>query len=75
MEEVTPGSPAARAGLRPDDLIVYVDGELVPTITDFRAVMKYIAPGSEIKIDVQRGTRMHNLKLKMAELPKVKSDK
>lgn len=73
VEEVTPGSPAAQAGLRPDDLIVYVDGELVPTITDFRAVMKFIAPGSEIKIDVQRGTRMHNLKLKVAELPKVKA--
>jgi S1-C subfamily serine protease len=73
VEEVLPGSPAAQAGLRPDDLIVYVEGELVPTIRDFRDVMKYIAPGTEIKIDVQRGLRMHNLKLKIAEPPKVKA--
>jgi S1-C subfamily serine protease len=73
VEEVIPGSPAAQAGLRPDDLIVYVDGELVPTIRDFRDMMKYIAPGHELKIDIQRGTRMHNLKMKVLDPPKVKA--
>ena len=36
VEEVVPGSPAAKAGLQPDDLIVYVDGELVPSIKSFQ---------------------------------------
>jgi serine protease Do len=73
VEEIIPGSPAAQAGLKPDDLIVYVEGELVPTIRHYRDVMKYIAPGAEIKIDVQRGTRMHNLKLKVIDPPKMKA--
>ncbi len=72
VEEVIAGSPAAQAGFRPDDLIVYVDGNLVPTIRDYRDVMKYM-PVGEVKVDVQRGTRMFNLKLKIIEPPKVKA--
>ena len=69
VDEVIPGSPAAQAGLRPDDLIVYVDGELVPTVKQFRDVVKFVPPGNDLKVDVQRGTKMHSLKLKV-EPPK-----
>src|SRR5438105_1350494 len=37
VEEVVANSPAAKAGLRPDDLIVYIDGELVQSIRNFRS--------------------------------------
>ena len=40
-----PGSPAAKAGLQPDDLIVYVDGEPVPSIKAFRDIMKQVRAG------------------------------
>ena len=69
VDEVLPGSPAAQAGLRPDDLIIYVDGELVPTVKQFRDVIKFVQPGNDLKLDVQRGTKMHSLKLKV-EQPK-----
>lgn len=75
VEEILPNSPAAEAGLKPDDLIVYVEGELVPTISAYRNVVKYIPPGTEIKVDVQRGTRLMNFKLKIADPPKVKAAK
>lgn len=79
VEEVMPKSPAAEAGLRPDDLIVYVDGELVPTITTFKNVMKYVGPGTEVKLDVQRReigennqkeTKLIRVKLKVSDQPK-----
>src|SRR5262249_48497731 len=35
IEDILPGSPAAKAGLRPDDLIVYVDGEQVISVKAF----------------------------------------
>ena len=73
FEEVVPGSPAAQAGLKPDDLIVYFDGELVPTVKVYRDLMKVAAPGSEIKLDVQRGTRLVSVKVKVAEQPKLKA--
>ena len=53
IDEVVPGSPAAKAGLRPDDLIVYVDGELVPTIKHSRDLVKYVTPGNELSLEVQ----------------------
>jgi serine protease Do len=70
VEEVRPGSPAAEAGLRPDDLIVYVDGELIPHITMFRDYMKQVGPGMEIKLDVQRANKLVSVRLKLAEQPK-----
>ena len=79
VEEVLPRSPAAEAGLHPDDLIVYVDGELVPTITSFRNIMKFVGPGTEVKLDVQRReigadnqreSKLIRVKLKVSEQPK-----
>jgi serine protease Do len=72
VDEVMPGSPAARAGLQPDDLIVYVDGELVPNIKEFREIMKGIGPGMELKLEVQRGSKLRSFKLKLTEAPKEK---
>jgi len=75
VEEVLLGSPAAAAGLRPDDLIVYIDGELVPSIKVFRDIMKQVGPGTEIKLEVQRGSKLKGVKLKLTDLNKVKAAK
>jgi serine protease Do len=72
VEEVTAESPAAKAGLQADDLIVYVEGELVPSIKIFRDLMKGFGPGMEVKLEVQRGTKLKGLKLKLIEAPKAK---
>ena len=72
VEEVVANSPAAKAGLRPDDLIVYIDGELVQSIRNFKEIMKHVGPGSEVKLDVQRGTKLKSIKLKLEEQPKAK---
>ena len=85
VEEVSPGSPAAEAGLRPDDLIIYLNGEIVPTITIFRSIMDFVVPGTEVILDVQRRelvvgadgqpqrqTKLIRVKLKVLEQPKVK---
>ena len=75
VEEVLPDSPAAKAGLRPDDLIVYIDGELVTSIKNFREIMKQSGPGMEVKLDVQRANRLVSVKMKLADQPKVKAAK
>lgn len=75
IEEVIPGSPAAVADLRPDDLIVYVDGELVPSIRFFREMMRQVGPGQEVLLEIQRANRLVSVKLKVAEHPKDKASK
>jgi serine protease Do len=71
VEEAPAGSPAARAGLQPDDLILYVEGESVPTIKAFRETMKQYAPGVEVTIQLQRGNKLETVKLKLTSQPKV----
>ncbi|HKB40796.1 MAG TPA: trypsin-like peptidase domain-containing protein, partial [Gemmataceae bacterium] len=44
IEEVAPGSPAAKAGLQPDDLIVYVNGEQAGNITELEKLFGRIRP-------------------------------
>lgn len=72
VEELQADSPAAKAGLRPDDLILYVDGFSVPTIKSFRAHMRQHGPGDEITVQFQRGTNLKSAKLKLTDQPKTK---
>jgi serine protease Do len=54
VEEVLAGSPAAKAGLKPDDLIVYVDGEQVLTVSAFKEILAKARPGSVVKLEIRR---------------------
>jgi S1-C subfamily serine protease len=72
VEEVLPGSPADRAKLRPDDLIVYVDGLPVVDINSFQEVLAKYRPGSEIKLEVQRGNKLFTVSLTL-EKPKTRA--
>jgi serine protease Do len=73
VEEVRRGSPAAKAGIRPDDLIVYVDGELVPSVRMFRDVVKSARPGNTLRLELQRGSKLVSVDLKLTEFPKAKT--
>jgi serine protease Do len=70
VEEVLPKSPAAKAGLQPDDLIVYVDGLPVNTIQTFNEVLDRYRPGMEIKLEVRRGDRLTTVPMTLADMPK-----
>ena len=72
VEELLPNSPASKAGLRPDDLIVYVDGEQVVSIKEFKDAMDRYEAGNELKLEVRRGDKLTTLNLKVEEQPKKK---
>jgi S1-C subfamily serine protease len=71
VEEVDPNSPAAKAGLRPDDLIVYVNGEQVASINELTQLLGRVRPGNAVALEVRRGDKLQTVNLTMAE-PKVK---
>ena len=67
VEEVRPGSPAAKSGFRPDDLIVYIEGEQVGSIKTFHDIVDRSPPGTEFRVEVRRGDKLMTLTLKLEE--------
>jgi serine protease Do len=66
VEEVLPGSPAAKAGLKPDDLIVYIDGLPVVSIQTYKEIMDRYRPDMEAKLEIRRGEKLQTVTLKIA---------
>jgi serine protease Do len=66
--EVVQGSPAARAGLRAEDLIVDVDGEAMADVGDLQRLMVAERIGSEVTVRVVRDGSFLNLSLIPREL-------
>jgi len=52
IEEVTPGSPADKAGLKKGQLISEVAGKPVKNVTELRTIIKKYKPGDEVKIKI-----------------------
>ncbi|MGH2724341.1 MAG: S1C family serine protease [Actinomycetota bacterium] len=66
--EVVTGSPADRAGLRPEDLILDVGGEPVGSARDLQRLMASEAIGRTVPVRVVRGGRMVTLEATPIEL-------
>jgi uncharacterized iron-regulated protein len=58
---VTPGSVAAAAGLRRDDVIVEAAGMRTPTPADLRAIVDAQSPGTWLPVRVRRGGRTREI--------------
>ena len=70
IEDVIPGSPAAAAGLKSDDLIVYVGGVSVKTIDAYKELIKHYPPNQKIQLEVRRGDMLTTIELTPTEPPK-----
>ncbi len=66
--EVVPGSPAARAGLRREDLVVDVDGVPVADAGDLQRLMVTEAIGRPVPVRVFRGGQLVELTVVPVEL-------
>jgi S1-C subfamily serine protease len=66
--EVVPGSPAERAGLRAEDLIVELDGRVVERVDDVQALMTHEAIGRRLGVRVLRGDRWLEFAVSPVEL-------
>jgi serine protease Do len=66
--EVVSGSPAARAGLRAEDLIVAVDGEALGDVGDLQRLMVAERIGQGVEVDVVRDGDMVKVELIPREL-------
>ena len=69
VQDVTTGSPGARAGLRPYDLIVAVDGKQIVRNDELIQLVSARQPGTSATLQIVRDGRAMNVPVKLAERP------
>jgi serine protease Do len=80
VEEVLPNSPAAKAGLKPNDLIVFLrlplrDGSgeseerLVASINVYKELMAPVEPGTKLEVIVRRDKQLMRVDLESTKRP------
>ena len=66
--EVVEGGPAGRAGIRPEDLILSVNGTRTERVEDLQRLMVADVIGTPVEVRILRAGRLMNLQLEPAEL-------
>ena len=67
---IVPGGPAAKAGLKPGDLITAVNGKRVDSVDQFVATISTYSPGDTVTMTVQRSGQTKRIPVKLGAQPK-----
>jgi serine protease Do len=69
VQDVSPGSPGERAGLRPYDVIIALDGKAEGNDDELIRDIAAHAPGTAVKLRIVRNGREEDVMVKLAERP------
>ncbi len=65
--DVTPGSPAAKAGLKAGDILVKFGADSIQNLYDFTYALRAHKPGDEVDVEVLRGNQPVTAKVTLTE--------
>jgi serine protease Do len=69
VDDVTPGGPADKAGIKNGDVIRQLDGQTVEGSGQLTAMITNMNPGTEVKLDIIRDGQPVTIRLKLGERP------
>jgi serine protease Do len=69
ITQVSPGDPAEKAGLKPGDVVVALNGESITDSTGLRLRVSRMAPGTTATFTVQRPEGRQDVKVTLGTLP------
>jgi S1-C subfamily serine protease len=69
IASITPGGPAARAGLKVGDIIVQIDNQSVSDAASLGDALLNSSPGSTVQIHIYRGNQQMNVTVTLGEVP------
>ena len=69
VQQVEPGTPADKAGLKAGDVIIAVDGRAVHNSSELRNRIGLMRVGAEVKLSVLREGKQESVTVKIAEAP------
>jgi hypothetical protein len=67
VAEVTPGSPAEKAGVKEGDVLLKVDGQDVANLQGFSTILRGLTPGQTVKVRLRRGGQEQTLDVTVVE--------
>ncbi|MDP9055249.1 MAG: M28 family peptidase [Acidobacteriota bacterium] len=65
--DITPGSPAAKAGLRAGDILINFGGEKIQNLYDFTYALRAHKAGEEVEVGVLRGDTTVTARVQLTE--------
>ena len=67
--EVSPKSPAEKAGIKTGDVITSVNGKKIGDAHELRLMIGSMSPGTKVQIEVNRGGQKKTLDVDLVEMP------
>ncbi len=75
IQEVLPGTPAQKAGLKNDDQILSINGQAVQNSDEFLAIVSKGKVGDDVKLKIVRNEKEQDLKITLGTRPGQKGGK
>ncbi|MGH7909133.1 MAG: DegQ family serine endoprotease, partial [Thermodesulfobacteriota bacterium] len=69
VSDVTPGGPAAKAGIQRQDIITQFNGQAINEMQELPKLVAATPPGKEVQLTYLRNGKEKNARLKVAEQP------
>ena len=69
VAEVVPDGPAAKAGVRADDVITAVDGRSIDSMQELAPIMSAAGPGTTVKLDLFRAGKKKTVPVVLGAYP------